>query len=184
MAMCAERSNDEPLLDMLRGGARRSIGRVEELLAAVRQTPDRFAELMAGIEADDPVVRMRAADAVEKLTADHPEWLASYRARLLGELAEIDQQEVRWHLAQLMPRLDLDRSEEDRAVDTLEGFLSDSSAIVRTFSMQALADLALRSPRLIPRVRTHIAELTRTGTPALQARGRKLLQALDEKDRR
>jgi hypothetical protein len=44
--------------------------------------------------------------------------------------------------------------------------------------MQALAELALRAPRLRPRVLPVIEELTRNGTPAMRTRGRKLLDRL------
>jgi hypothetical protein len=45
-------------------------------------------------------------------------------------------------------------------------------------AMQALADITLRSPRLLPEIRQHIAALSANGTPAMQARGRKLLKLL------
>jgi hypothetical protein len=45
-------------------------------------------------------------------------------------------------------------------------------------AMQALADIAVRSPRLIPEVRRHIEQLMATGTPAMKARGRKLMRNL------
>ena len=44
--------------------------------------------------------------------------------------------------------------------------------------MQALADIARDSPVLLPIVRQHITELTIIGTPAMKARGRKLLTEL------
>ena len=50
---------------------------------------------------------MRAADAVEKITARRPELLRPHKRRLLTELALIPQQEVRWHVAQMLPRLSL-----------------------------------------------------------------------------
>ena len=60
----------------------------------------------------------------------------------------------------------------------LLGYLEDPSSIVRTFSMQALADLASRDERLLAQVMPLIERLTRTGTPAMRSRGRKLLRQL------
>jgi hypothetical protein len=85
---------------LLAGGDRRSIGRVPEVVAAVQATPALLAELVAAMADDDPVVRMRAADAVEKVTAAHPAWLTPYTAQLLGPIAAFPQQEMRWHGAQ------------------------------------------------------------------------------------
>jgi hypothetical protein len=43
-------------------------------------------------------------------------------------------------------------------------------------AMQAMADLAASHPRLAPEVRQHLEELAAIGTPAMKARGRKLLR--------
>jgi hypothetical protein len=56
------------------------------------------------------------------------------------------------------------------------GYLSDESSIVKTFSMQALADLAARDGRLLAQVMPLIQRLTQTGTPAMKSRGRKLIK--------
>jgi hypothetical protein len=55
------------ILAKLEGGDRRSIGNSEEVVQTVSKNPALFEELFSGLLADDPVVRMRAADAIEKL---------------------------------------------------------------------------------------------------------------------
>jgi hypothetical protein len=65
------------------------------------------------------VIRLRAADAAEKVTRHHPEWLQPYKRRLLGDLARVEQPEVRWHVAQMLPRLDVDRRDERKALAIL-----------------------------------------------------------------
>jgi hypothetical protein len=60
------------------------------------------------------------------------------------------QQEVRWHVAQLLPRLALTASRRARAITILRGFVDDDSRIVWTFAMQALADLAEHDEQLRP----------------------------------
>ncbi len=166
------------LLDKLEGGDRRSVGRVEEVVADVLADPTLFAALFEGMLHDNPLVRMRAADAVEKLTARHPEYLQPYKARLMGEVARVNQQEVRWHVAQLFSRLDLNADERQAVAAILSGFLEDKSKIVKTFSMQALADIAAQDEALRPSIVGQLEELTRTGSPAMQSRGRKLLARL------
>lgn len=163
------------LLDRLRGGDRRSIGRVDEVVADVLEDPALFDELFHGMLADDPLIRMRAADAVEKVTVQHPEYLASYREALLHEVAPIDQQEVRWHVAQMLPRLVWSDEERATCIDLLLRYLEDKSKIVRTFAMQALADFAEGDPALRPQVIALLEQLVQDGSPAMQTRGRKLL---------
>jgi hypothetical protein len=168
----------DPLVAKLQGGDRRSTGRSEEVVRDVLADPGQFGLVFDAMLAPDPVVRMRAADAVEKITRRRPDLLRGLEGRLLTEVATIHQQEVRWHVAQLMPRLALTPQQRTQAVSILRGFLDDESRIVRTFAMQALADLADGDERLRRRVLLLLAELTRTGTPAMRSRSRKLLARL------
>ncbi len=166
------------LLDMLRGTDRRSIGRAEQVAAIVLDTPGRLGEVFEGIFADDPVLRMRAADVVEKVTSREPTLLQPFKTRILEEAAHIEQHEVRWHVAQFISRLELSPDERLAALAILKTFLTDHSRIVKTFAMQAMADLALQDASLRPEVLVVIEELARTGSPAMQSRGRKLLKKL------
>jgi HEAT repeat protein len=166
------------LLQKLAGGDRRSIGRADEVAAQVLDDLDLLDIVFEGILSLDPVVRMRAADVAEKVSAAHPECLRRFKAKLLGEIADLDQQEVRWHVAQMLPRLELSDEERAAALDILFRYLEDQSRIVKTFAMQALADLALDDQLLRPRVIPILQQLTATGSPAMRSRGRKLLEKL------
>ncbi len=163
------------LLLNLRGGDRRSIGNVDDVVAMVRKNPALFADLVDCMLVDDGLVRMRAADAVEKLSVKNPEILRPFKRLFLGKIAQIEQQEVRWHLAQIIPRLTLTTRQRGSAVRLLSSWLNDQSNIVKTFSMQALADLAADDKNLAARVFPIIAMMTVTGSPAVRSRGRKLL---------
>jgi hypothetical protein len=78
----------------------------------------------------------------------------------------------------MLPRLRLDQDEVETVVTILMEYLEDASSIVKTSSMQALADLAMSHHDLRPRVIPLIQRLTREGTPAMRSRGRKLLARL------
>lgn len=71
-------------------------------------------------------------------------------------------------------------SKKERAglVEILLNYVNDKSSMVRTFSMQALADLAVQDISLRPGVLAMLAELIKTGSPAMKSRGRKLLERL------
>jgi len=141
--------------------------------------PERFGQLMECLWDADPVVAMRAADVAEKASRTRPDLLQPHKKELLGLLAEAVQQELRWHLASMIPRLPLTGTERRRAVGCLELYLDDDSSIVKTFAMQGLFDLAKQDPRLRPDITDRLRVLTRTGTPAMKARGRKLLRQLE-----
>ena len=164
------------ILSRLRGGDRRSIGQVGEVVGAVQKKPDLFRDLVTGLFEADPVVRMRAADAMEKISRENPELLQPFKARLIGLAQQTKQQELRWHIAQMIPRIKLTSAETAKVTEIFFDYLKDKSKIVVTFAMQALSDLAIRKTRVPARVIGAIEELTRSGSPAIKARGKKLLR--------
>ena len=166
------------LKDLLSGGDRRSLGRSNEAEKIGLRQPQRFAELIQCMWSNNPVVRMRAADAAEKVTVERPELLKPHKQELLGLLAEAEQIELRWHLALMVPRLELSASERNRAASALQRYLEDRSSIVKTCAMQGLADLAAQDPGLREMARRIIEESLQTGTAAMKARARKLLKKL------
>ena len=169
-----------PILEKLQGGDRRSIGRADEVVDDVLKDTGLFKAVISGFFVDDPVIRMRTADVVEKTTRVKPELLRPYKRKLIKLAGGSDQQEVRWHLAQILPRLSLKSADRKTAIDILFSYLDDNSKIVITFALQALTDFAIEDQELRRRV-THVLEdLTRTGSPAVKARGRKLLKMLRE----
>ncbi len=155
------------------------IGRSDQVAAIVSKEPGLFPKLIAGLWSEDPLVRMRAADATEKVTRKNREFLQPYKKELLGLMAEAKEQELRWHLAVMVPRLLLNAKERQIATSFLRRYLEDRSSIVKTFALQGLADLAQDDPSIRPRVVEILREATRNGTPAMKARSRKLLFHLE-----
>jgi hypothetical protein len=164
-----------PLSSILQGGDRRSLGHANRVVTLILRQPIRFAELLECLWCDDPVVRMRAADAAEKISAQRPELLRPFKAELLGLAGEAVQQELRWHFALMIPRLPLTPIERQAAFALFKEYLNDRGSIVKTHALQGLADLARIDPVLQPDVTGLLEHASRTGTPAMKARARKLL---------
>ena len=167
------------ILDKLRGGDRRSVGRSKQVVKTIRRQSALFPALIDGMHHDDEVVRMRAADALEKLTVMNPEWLQPFKAQLIKLAARATQQELRWHVAQVLPRLELSRRDCVIVVAVFRRYLQDQSRIVKTFAMQGLTGLAMQEHRLRAPARRLISSLTRTGSPSMKTQGRNLLFQLD-----
>jgi hypothetical protein len=166
------------IVEKLRSGDRRSIGRSDEVAQQIAKNPKLFAEVLAATLDDDPVIGMRASDAIEKASAIDPSLLQPHKRIILNKIALISQQEVRWHVALILPRLKLTTKEGDHAISVLFDYLEDKSSIVKTFAMQALSDFALSDTRLRKRILPVLEFLTENGTAAMRARGRKLLPKL------
>lgn len=170
------------IIKQLGGGDRRSLGRANQLAAQAAKSQAIFAGLIEALFHDNPIIRMRAADASEKASRSNPKLLEPYKAELFSLLASETQIEVKWHLPQMLTRLPLTNAERHAAIDTLQSYLEDRSSIVKTLAMQALADFAKEDPSLRPDALNTIRRLTKTGTAAMRARGRKLLTQLERSE--
>ncbi len=167
-------TEDIVLIRLLSSADRRTVAGVDDAIARVERDPSLFRVLVRGVGNKSDVVRMRCADAIEKLSRTHAEWLKPHRAALL-RAARVPQPEIRWHMAQLMPRMGLTPAQRAEAYEILLDYLADKSSIVKTFAMQGLADLSEQDPRLLKRTMPLLEKLARTGTPAMRARGKRLL---------
>jgi hypothetical protein len=167
------------ILAHLEGGDRRSIGRSDQVAAIVAKNHALFPELIKGWWSADPLVRMRAADATEKVAREIPALFRPYKKELLGLMAEAEEPELRWHLAVMVPRLRLNSRERQLVTRLLSRYLEDRSSLVKTFALQGLADLTVNDPNIRSEVIEILRQATRQGTPAMKARSRKLLRQLE-----
>lgn len=173
------------LIDLLRGGDLRSIGRVAEVVERAGDSQSSFDALFAAMFSDEPVVQLRASDAVEKISRRYPHLLQSHIAALLADLPPGLRQEVYWHIPLLLPRVPLTDAERERAWTQIVGILHsrNKSRILVVNCLQGLADLSLQSDWRREEAAALIRREMEDGSPAIRARGRKLLAAL-EKDTR
>lgn len=157
-------------------GDLRSKGNSEAVVKEVLRKPDLFSQLIEALDIEDAGVRMRASDAIEKLTLSRPDLLKPYKRKLVCLLESAQQQELRWHLAQIIPRMSLTAREKKRVFSALKLYLEDKSSIVKTFAMQAMADIAVQDKAYRTKVLRIIRAAQKSGTPAMQSRSRKLLK--------
>lgn len=168
------------IFDLIRDGDRRTTGGTAQAAALVRTGAHHVAELMDLLTHPNAAVRLRAADALEKASAGHEGLLAPYKDLLL-ELADgASQSELRGHLAQIVPRLDLQPDEiADAARLFGRWFVKDASAVVRTFALQGMADLARLDARLIGPAAEMAERAAKSPVASLKARARKVKVALE-----
>ena len=157
-------------------------GHVHEVVSLVFARPRDVDRLIECLWDEDPGVANRAADALERVSAYLPAVLTRWKAPLLGLLADASHNKLRWNLALIIPRLPLTVAECRRVAETLNSWLDDKSSIVKTLAMQGLADLTRQDPAQLPTTLDLLRVLSRSGTPAMRARGRILLKRLEKKD--
>jgi hypothetical protein len=163
------------------GGKSNSLGRTDEVIESVLYDKTRIEELYSCLFNEDSWIRMRAADAMEKVCREHPGWLQPYIDRFARELATSTQASVRWHLAQIYAQVDLTHQQKQFAINWLEHLLSDKNIdwivaanamdtlvqFTKDGSVQATDTIALlkiqqkhKSNAVIKRATNHLAELT------------------------
>jgi hypothetical protein len=160
---------------LLSGGDLRSIGRVSEVIRIIENDVERLKDLVECFKSSDPIIRSRASDALEKISVKQPPLLDPFKTVILSAAANSDQQEVRWHVAQMLPRLPLNRKEIISVFALLRSYLEDRSVIVRVCALQAMYELSARELSLRFQAKSIIEMANKTGTPAIRARCRKLL---------
>ena len=163
-------------------------GRVPEIAEWIGELPRRIPRLIELLWDDDPGVASRAADVLERISR----WaspalmraILEFKEPLIGLLAETSLPKVRWNLALTLPRLTLTVPECRRMAETLNGLLDDKSSIVKTAALHALADLTRQDGSLRPGVEDLLRMAERSGTPAMRARSRILLKAMEKAGRK
>jgi len=175
----------ETIRSLLREGKGRiSAGRADEVAALILAHPKRSPRLMECLWDEDPGVVNRAAHALERVTRDRSPVAAaileSWKSSVLGLLPEATENKLRWHLALIVPRMVLDPQDCRRAAAALQSWLEDGSSIVKTMSLQGLADLTAQDESLLSVVLDLLRIHGRSGTPAMRARSRLLLAQFEK----
>jgi hypothetical protein len=163
-----------------------ALGRVRELSAKLLADPGKAAQLVTLLWDDDPGVASRAADVLERISRRglpaRERILPGAKKSLLGLLPEAQPKKLRWNLALMLGRLPLTALEARRAAEVLQSWLNDPSSIVKTAALQGLADIALHDPSLSPLVLDLLRIHGRSGTAAMRARSRILLQRMEKSE--
>ncbi len=164
-------------------GNRLAVGRAKEVAAILLDHPKKAAEVVECLWDEDAGVANRAADALERASYPNPKLLAPWKRTLLGRMVDATENKLRWNLALMVPRMALTVAETERAAVVLRSWLDDRSSIVKTCAMQGLAGLARWNPAMLPEVLDMLRLLSRSGTPAMRARGRILLKRIESRRR-
>lgn len=167
------------IYDLLKGGDLRSIGKSNEVVKLIGKNRELFDEIFKGIFHNDPVIRSRCADAAEKVAQKNPDMLKPHKRTILKNLLNFKQKEVNWHIALMLGYLNFTKSEKEKVVNHLFKWMAEEgSIIVKVCSMQSLAKLSVNDAKLKRGLVIKIENLMINGSPAIKARGRKLLKTM------
>jgi hypothetical protein len=123
----------------------------------------------------DKDVIERAARTLKKISEVDASALYAWRKALLAEAFRAVDVRVQWNLSIVLGRLPLKGQDKAVVVDLMFERLQDKSGLNRTVAMQALMDLSEKDAALRKRMVPIVREALEGGTPAMQARARKIL---------
>jgi hypothetical protein len=123
---------------------------------------------------------MRSSYVAMRVAEQSPESVAPFAKDLLKNLDLYTQQEVRWHIPQLLVHLDLTKPQRKRAYDVIMNWAeTDKSKIVGYYGFQAAADFAEKDPTLLQDFIPRIRKANKTGAKSIQNRCKKIAKQLD-----
>ena len=173
------REKPKKIRELLLPGRRLDAGRTCEVAALLLKDSRKTGQVVECLWDEEAGVANRAADALERASSRRPQILARWKDALLDRMLDAGENKLRWNLALTISRTKLTEAETRRAAAVLRTWLDDKSSIVKTSAMHGLAGLTVWDPSMLPEVLDMLRILTRSGTPAMRARGRILLKRME-----
>ena len=167
---------------LLLGKDRRSIGKADNVVNLVTNQSS-FDELFGLLFHHERTLVMRAADAVEKVTRERKQFLFPHKNQILSLLRSTIHIELKWHIAQLAPRLPLDPQELHEVWSVLSYWAQNpnESKIVPVNSLQGLFDISSYNPAFETSFTNILDTVEHEPIPSLRARIKKLRRLLADK---
>jgi hypothetical protein len=128
---------------------------------------------------EDPVVAMRASYVAMKVAEQKPDSVEPFAKDLLKNLNLYTQQEVRWHIPQLLAHLNLTLAQRRKAYEVLmEWSETDKSKIVGYYSLQTAANFAETDDKLLQDFIPRLKKAHKLGAKSIQNRCKKIAKQL------
>ncbi len=163
------------ILERLSGGDLRSIADANQVVALAEENPAMISFLCECLSHTDRLIRMRSADALEKVSTAQARKLQPHKKIFLKTMQSANDKELRWHMAQIVPRLTLTEKEAEKVYECLINYREDTSKIVKTFALQGMVDLSKHHPQFEKATNAALQKCLSSGSPAEQARAKKLI---------
>ena len=132
----------EEFKEYLKGNDLRSIGNNKEIYKLIHSQND-FDKLFSYLYYENRAIKMKAIDIIEKITLKESQYLKKHKNEIIAFTENNNDIEFKWHLAQLLSRLDYSNEEIKIIWKKLKQWIMDikESKIVRVNSLQSLYEL-------------------------------------------
>jgi hypothetical protein len=134
--------------------------------------------LVLALDSPDKVEAESAARTLKKIAEADRDILLPLAPAILKAARRATDVRVQWNLTIVLGRMPLKGRTRSLAIDLLFDRLEDPSGLNRTFALQALIDLSANDRPLRQTLLPVIDNFAAHGTPAMQARARRILREL------
>ena len=161
--------------EYLKGNDLRSIGNNEEILKLIHFQKD-FDKLFSYLYDENRHIRMKAIDIIEKITKTERKYLKKHKNEIIEFNENNNNIEFKWHLAQLLSRLEYNNKEINIVWEKLKQWALDTkeSKIVRVNSLQSLYEMKNSNKILKSEFMDIIKHLEKENIPSINSRIRKI----------
>jgi hypothetical protein len=175
----------EKIIDVIKehleGRDLRSLGESGKIIPLINNQ-ESFDILFSYLNNNDRNIKMKTIDVIEKVTLKNIKYLQKHKNEILN-LSKSKNIEFKWHLAQLMGRLNLTEKETDEIGRILKDWIINEkeSKIVRANSLESFYDLARKNKKLEKDFNGIIKKIEEENIPSIKARIKKIILKDKEK---
>jgi hypothetical protein len=161
--------------EYLKGNDLRSIGNNEKIMKLIHSQKD-FDKLFSYLYNENRNIRMKAIDIIEKVTVEEKNYLKKYKNEFIEFTENNNDIEFKWHLAQLLSRLEYNNKEIKFVWKELKKWALDTkeSKIVRVNSLQSLYELKNNTQKFESEFMDIIKHLKTENIPSINSRIKKI----------
>jgi len=165
--------------EKLTGGTRTSVGSADEVIQKLLKNSAGLPAIYDLFLDEDPVVAMRASYVAMKVAEQKPDSVEPFAKDLLRNLNLYTQQEVRWHIPQLLAHLNLSLTQRRKAYEVLMQWSeTDKSKIVGYYSLQTAANFAETDDKILQDFIPRLKKANKLGAKSIQNRCKKIAKQL------
>jgi methionyl-tRNA formyltransferase len=162
-------------LELLTGNDLRSLGKNSEIISLINDQKT-FDELFIHLYNQDRAIVMKTIDVIEKITLKHKEYLQKHKSEILKISKNVENIELKWHLAQILARIKYANDEMEIVWKILKQWIVNKgeSKIVRVNSLQSLYEIVKENNKYENDLKNIVKTLKQENIASINARIKKL----------
>ncbi len=169
----------QEIRESLSGGNRTSVGRAAEIIDQALGSATVLDAVYSLFFDEDPVIVMRSSYVAMRVAEKQPASVEPHLEMLLARLDDFKQQEIRWHIPQLLMHVSLNDTQRRGVYRELMHWAeTDPSKIVPYYSLPTAAKLATEDAQLMSDFLPRLRALSGSPAKSVANRCKKIAKSL------